>query len=236
MSQTAVIPAKYCGPPKSGNGGYVSGVLAEALGGGVVETTLRAPPPLDQPLELSFAGDGVVMRDGEREIASARRAEIGFKPPGAPSYEETLRATTRFSEYAEHIFETCFVCGPAREAGDGMRLFAGPDDEDDMVAAPWTPDASVVIDGEVPERMVWAALDCPGYFALRQPGLPAVLGRMTAEVRRTPRAGERCIVGGWLIERGERKQRAGTAVFGADGEMLARAETVWIRINKAAFS
>jgi hypothetical protein len=36
-----VVEARYCGPPNSGNGGYVAGLLARRLGEGPVEVTLR---------------------------------------------------------------------------------------------------------------------------------------------------------------------------------------------------
>jgi len=61
------IPARFAGPPAMGHGGYVAGILAEAvLGaaegaiggaaiGGAVQITLRRPTPLDVALELASA-------------------------------------------------------------------------------------------------------------------------------------------------------------------------------------
>ena len=51
-----MIDKRYCGPPNSGNGGYVCGRLARHIPGGA-EVTLRAPPPLDKPLDV-VATDG----------------------------------------------------------------------------------------------------------------------------------------------------------------------------------
>ena len=45
-----IISKRYRGPPNSGNGGYVCGRLARHIAGGA-EVTLRAPPPLDKPLD-----------------------------------------------------------------------------------------------------------------------------------------------------------------------------------------
>jgi hypothetical protein len=45
------IPARFCGPPQSGNGGYVCGRLASFIGGpGAVR--LKAPPPLEVELRV----------------------------------------------------------------------------------------------------------------------------------------------------------------------------------------
>jgi hypothetical protein len=43
------IEERYRGPPDSGNGGYVCGLVAGFLGGSA-EVTLRRPPPLDRTL------------------------------------------------------------------------------------------------------------------------------------------------------------------------------------------
>ena len=39
MHQTVTIPARFNGPPDSGNGGYTAGVLAAALGASPAEVT-----------------------------------------------------------------------------------------------------------------------------------------------------------------------------------------------------
>ena len=43
--QTLTIPRRFRGPPNSGNGGYVCGMLVRQIAG-AAEVTLRAPPPL----------------------------------------------------------------------------------------------------------------------------------------------------------------------------------------------
>ena len=47
-----IIDKRFCGPPNSGNGGYVCGRLARHIPGGA-EVTLRAPPPLDKSLDAA---------------------------------------------------------------------------------------------------------------------------------------------------------------------------------------
>jgi len=58
---------------------------------------------------------------------------------GAASYE--------WADVDVHPYPTCFVCGPGRAAGDGMRVFPGPLSGRDIYAAPWQPDGSL-LDGD----------------------------------------------------------------------------------------
>src|SRR6185436_5361323 len=104
---------------------------------------------------------------------------------------------------------------------DGLRIFAGGDADDGIVAAPWVPDASLAdADGRVRPEFLWAALDCPGYFAIATPGETAVLGRMSA--------GETCVLVAWALGRSARKLHAGTALFGAGGQLRGRSAQTWI--------
>ena len=210
-----IIPARYNGPPGSANGGYTCGLVAGLLGG-AAEITLRRPPPLDRPLRW----DGERLWDGEELVAEGARAELELEVPAPVSLVEAERAAGRYAGFAEHAFPTCFVCGPERQ--DGLRIFAGPVEGRDLVAAPWMPDESS------PE-LAWAALDCPGAFAVGFDGRgEVVLGRLTARVDRVPTAGEPHVVVGWPLGGDGRKLYAGTAIFTADGEPIARARATWI--------
>jgi hypothetical protein len=76
---------------------------------------------------------------------------------------------------------------------------------------------------------VWAAIDCPGAYAVGAEGRgDIVLGRMTARVHRVPAAGEPAVAASWPLGEDGRKLYAGTALFAADGELLALAKQVWI--------
>ena len=57
--------------------------------------------------------------------------------------------------------------------------------------------------GLAPEEIVWAAIDCPGFYAwcAADGRHGAMTGTMQAEVLERPRAGDRCIVLAWPIER-----------------------------------
>lgn len=226
------IASRYCGPPDSGNGGYSAGLLAAQLSG-AVEVTLRSPPPLETPLEVDNSSEVVRLLEGARLIAEARQTALELEIPDPPSFEHATELTRFYIGHRKHHFPTCFVCGPARAVGDGLRIFPGSEHPGENVAAPWAIDASLAgTDGVVGPELVWAALDCVGYFAVGSPEYPvALLGRMTAEVSSAPRVGEKCVVLGWSEGRDGRKLNAGTAVFGEDRRLLGRARQVWIRLH-----
>jgi hypothetical protein len=231
------IGARYCGPPESGNGGYCSGVLAKHLRG-PVEVTLRKPPPLERELRIDLSGARAELRDGDDLVAEAREVELNLDVPPPVSFDVATRLSAHYVGLRAHHFPTCFVCGPARAPGDGLRIFAGAERQGEPVASPWVASASVCdASGRVPPEIMWAALDCAGYFAVAEPDYPiALLGRMTAELLGDIGEGDRSIVMGYSLGREGRKLFAGTAVFGANGELKARARQVWIVLSGALSS
>ena len=100
----------------------------------------------------------------------------------------------------------------------------------------WTPDAAFAdASGLIRTEVVWAALDCPGFFAwvVKEGRHGALLGTMTGEVIRRPKAGEPTVVMAWPIVREGRKETAGVALVSADGELMARAHQVWVTMAPA---
>ncbi len=232
VRESIVIERRFCGPPDSGNGGYVCGLLAQRLDG-TAEVRLLKPPPLETPLEISHdRGSGVRLVHGPTVIAEARPARLDLDVPEAPALQEARAAMKRYVSEDEHFFPTCFVCGPARRAKDGLRIFPGPVASRGMVASAWVPDETLSdAKGRVRPEFVWASLDCPGAFAVLGADIrPIVLGSLTAEILDLPLSGENCIAAGWKISSQGRKRLAGTALFSEDGRVLARARAVWIEI------
>jgi hypothetical protein len=214
------IDGRFNGPEGSGNGGYTCGLVAGLLGG-VAEVTLRLTPPIDRPLDVERDENRVRVLDGDRLVAEALPAEVGLEIPEPPAYEEAEQASGRFPGFEEHAFPTCFVCGPEREPGDGLRIFAGPLG-DGRVASPWVP-------SELDQKIVWAALDCPGAIAVGFPDRgETLLGRLAVQIDGLPEVGEHCVVVGWPLGEEGRKLFAGTALYGEDGRPLARARATWI--------
>jgi hypothetical protein len=229
MTEQIVIDRRFRGPPNSGNGGYSCGVLGDRFEG-VATVTLRRPPPLDTPLSLVEEDGQVRLYDGETLIGEAAPDVLDIDVPVQPTSDGARTASQGYAGFRAHPFPTCFVCGPDRDPGDGLRIFPGPLDGTSVVAAPWAPDRS--LDGGaglVHRRHVWAALDCPSYFAL--PGAPlALLGRITASIVRLPEIDEPLVVLGWPIGSDGRKHFSGSALADGRGEIVAHAAATWVEI------
>ena len=226
------IERRFCGPPASGNGGYVAGLLARELGGSGCEVTLVAPPPLDRPLEVRRDGAAVQLLDEERPIASATPADFALPVPPAPGLDEARAASAVFTGFRHHIFPGCFVCGPDRAEREGLRIFPGRT-HDDAVAAPWQPARDLCdAGGIVGPEFVWAALDCPGFFAVERHSGPALLGKLAVRIDEEVRCGEPLVVTGWHLESSGRKHRAGTALH-RDGQPVAVGLATWISLRQS---
>lgn len=228
-ARVTTIARRFCGPPDSGNGGYSAGLLASALGG-AVEVTLRRPPPLERELSLVVEADRAALLDGEQLVAEARRSTVDVAPPPAISFERAGELSQHYIGFTKHHFPGCFVCGPGRAVGDGLRIFPGHEQAEQPMAAPWVPDASLADgSGRIPTALGWAALDCIDYFAAGAPDYPvALLGRMTAELVGEIFVGERYVLQGISLGREGRKLHAGTALYDATGNALGRARQTWI--------
>jgi hypothetical protein len=211
-----IIPPRFNGPPDSANGGYAAGLLSEALGGGF-EVTLKRPPPVGVDLDLV----GNELRQGDVVIAEARRITEPFDAPEPVSLEQAEAASKRYAGFEHHAYPTCFTCGPNRD--DGLGIFPGPvDGREGVVAAPWTPT-------EARPEIIWAALDCPGGWAVddfQREGV--LLGRMGAAIHALPEVGKSQVVMGWRIGEEGRKRFAGSALLTPEGELLAAARSTWI--------
>ncbi len=233
MKDSTIISHRFCGPPDSGNGGYVCGLLAQALDSGAPIVRLHRPPPLEKPLAIRTDTSTAQLLDGEVLLAEARPGTIVLELPKAPSHEQARAAAERFRGFEEHFFPTCFVCGPDRAAGDGLRIFPGPLEDTGSVACPWIPDASLASDGHrIDAPLVWAALDCPGAFSFPQPESPMLLGELQVELRGEVVADEPCVLVAWPLSHEGRKHRTATALYGATGDCRGISIATWIEIHK----
>ena len=230
--QQLSIPARFNGPPTSGNGGYSAGSLA-AFVDGCARVRLHRPPPLDTVLEVRGADSGVDLLDGDTLVASARPDELNMQVPDAPDLAAARAASQRFPGFERHLYPTCFVCGPGRPAGDGLELFAGPVGEGDLYACPWQPAPDLLdADGEVKEVFVWSALDCPsGFGAFGDHQRPMLLGELTLEHYAPVPGGEELVVYAWPMGSERRKFYGGAAVASATGAVLAAARATWIAVD-----
>jgi len=233
MADEVTVPPQFNGPPGSANGGYTCGLLAAAVGP-AARVDLRLPPPLGVPLVRRRREDGsAALLHGETVVAEGRPDDLAGDVPAPPSLDAAREAAERFRGHdpERHPFPGCFVCGPLREQGDGLRLFAGRLAGEDVLACPWYPAEGLGQDGVVDPVFVWAALDCPSGFACMPPGARGVLASMTAVVEAPVHAGRPYVVTAWPLGSEGRKHRAGSAVHDAGGRRVAHAQALWITLR-----
>ncbi|MCG8691380.1 MAG: hypothetical protein MI806_09245 [Minwuiales bacterium] len=230
-----IVEPQFRGPPESGNGGYVSGLMARHLKGAEdgAEVTLRLPIPLGRELTLEARNGTLALTEGDALIAEARAKPLHIDVPEPPDFADVAQAAEHGGSFEDSPYNDCFVCGRQRAVGTGLRVFAGAVNGRRIVAAPWIPYAELADGtGKVDPMYHWGALDCPGAEALSlDERRPITTGRMHGRVERPVEIGEKCRVIGWEIARDGRKHYSGTAVFKEDGTLSAAALTTWIEIK-----
>ncbi|HWD26663.1 MAG TPA: hypothetical protein VG387_05835 [Rhizomicrobium sp.] len=231
-----IIARQFRGPPNSGNGGYVCGVVAQDIEGPAT-VALRALIPLDTTLTLD--GGKLAGADGTLIAQAVAATSTLPTPPTPPSLDAAREAGTRCLWIDKPFHPPCFTCSSIREDGDGLRILPGQIEgaEPGHIACIWVPHANFAdAEGLIPDEIVWAALDCPGSLAgiVKTGSGGGLLGTMTAQVLHRPRAGQPTIVTAWPIEQSGRKSVAGVALFDAAGALMARGSQIWISRAPAA--
>ncbi len=231
MNEQIIIKPEFCGFPGSGHGGYVAGLVAGFMNN-EAEITFRKPSPIDRPLSLSrLDAHRVLLKDGEDVLLEANPMQVELSNPDPPTYAEAVAAAQESLALGNGPpLSNCFVCGCDRDESSGLRIFPGPASEKKIVAAPWIPHPSLADDtGRVRTEFLWAALDCPGAYAVVSEVVQVILlGQVSAKVLATVNPGDKCIVIGWHIATEGRKIYAGTALFQEQGELLGSARQTWI--------
>ena len=229
---TMRFPSRFVGPmPEWTNGGVVAGTLAEALGHGPVTVRLERPIPVETDLALEVVGDIVELRDGTGErLAVGRHVEhLDLDEIGLPRFVAVEAASRTASAVPRdsHPASTCFVCGPRHPSG--LDLQPGPVARGVGLATTLHLRADLALGphGLVTPPVVWAAMDCPGWYA-GCGGEMALLGTMTAEQRSAVHAGDDLVVQSWQRHADGRKVHVGSALWTPDAQLVAVATAVWI--------
>ena len=232
-----IVNSRFNGPPNSGNGGYVGGLMAKEIGG-IVQVTLHKPPPLDVEMKLADQGEEWTLTHKNAIVARAKSSTITIAPKVIPSMADAVLCETRYPGFKRHAFPHCFVCGPQRSENDGLRLFTGVSGSGDYVAAPFRSFDDLYDDeGQMKTEFIWSALDCPGAYAITQiqEEKVLVLGRMTVEIKANINKSEKLIVSGWYLGSEKKKNYSGSAIINSDGEVKAIGEATWIEIDPRKF-
>ncbi|MEI1279599.1 hypothetical protein V6Z05_14820 [Leptospira venezuelensis] len=236
-----IMSQRFCGPPKTGNGGFTAGILVEAAKTNRAEIRLLNPTPVEKSiiLESENGQRAAIYDDSKKILATLQSISVEdfpkYKLPVVPDLEEAKRISAFYPGFTTHPFPTCFVCGPKREVKDGMRIFVGPAPEqigfENLMVGYWMPDDTVESEnGIVRDAAVWGALDCPGGFAavLGEPQL-IVLSKIRGQILEHPKIGEDYIVISWRLQKMSRAFKVMTAIFKSDSKKLAAiAEALWL--------
>ena len=233
-----IIAERFRGPHGLAHGGYACGAYSQLIDG-PAEVTLRLGTPLDTEVEVHESDEGVRVMLGEGVLAVLVPTTLDIEAAAPVSVEQAETAMADFPWYERHPSDgECFACGPKREVGDGLRIFAGPVAGREVVAAPWTPTAADADAGgtALPE-MVIATLDCTAFLggSFFDPGgvRSSLLGRLRSEVYELPQLGQTCVNVGWFIARDGRKLDVGSALYSSSGDLLALGRATWIELKTA---
>ena len=236
MSSSALqIARRFRGPPESGNGGYVCGLLAEQLGVASARVRLLLPPPLEQELRIESVDGSVRLLKSDRCVAQAWPEAFDLEILPSPGIARAREMSRHYRGFDGYAFDECFVCGTQRAVGDGLRVFAGNPAGASPVACVLELSQDLAdASNHVASRFVWAALDCPGAWSfLQRGGVVAVLGGFGVRLRQPVPVDEPLVVQGWEISQHGRKHIAGSALYNASGTTLACGLATWIEVDPA---
>ncbi|SEL17763.1 PaaI family thioesterase [Nonomuraea pusilla] len=230
LQTVLTVPQRFRGPAGVANGGWIAGTMAGALNGGrsAVEVTLHAPTPLETELRLEHVANSVSLHHDETLLVEAIPVAEELDAPRFVPFNDAARAEANFVGWkGGHPFAECFACGQ-REPGDGLRIFPGRVEGTDLVAAGWRVPFSVADEDGVPPSIVGAVLDCVTGWAHFGPGESALLGRLALSIHRPVHPGGQYSVVARPTGQDGRKMYGESAIYEADGTLVANARATWI--------
>lgn len=228
---TIVVESRFCGVAGMGQGGYLAGLVAGRRNG-PFQIDFRNPIPLDAEMSFEDTAKGVRLVHDGKPIIEAKPGEPVSRAPEFVPIDEAALARDRAEANSLAIVSTCFSCGTRP---DTLRMHAGPVG-DGRFATPYTPPAWVAPEGTVEPSFVWAPLDCAAGWSLSwDPPRPrAVTGMLTMEILDDVLPHHDYVIvadydGPWKT----RTRRAWSALYTADGDLVARSESLWVSLRQS---
>jgi hypothetical protein len=240
--ETIEISDKYCGPPMSGNGGYIAGITANKIRNSAAVVKIKAPAPLNKSLIYSLNSNNneinLLSKDSKEVIAAAMEDSdfyMNLPELGQLSLDEIENPSEEYLGFRKHPFPTCFVCGPKRLPKDGMRIFSAKISDQfgfsHLHGAFWNPWKDLATaDGKIRNEIIWSALDCPGGFAVSyvEPCM-IVLVKLRARILESIFTEVPYAILSWEMGRNRRQRIAGTAIYRiSDRKCVAYSEALWM--------
>ena len=214
------VEHRFCGPPGSGNGGYVAARLG---GAGPARVLFRRPVPLGRGLTVSEESGRVELRDGARLLVEAAPGIVP-EPLALSATADDIAELAPVAQPEDHPFPGCFVCGPDNQEGLGLSFRRlGP-----SVGGVFAPPAH---ETEVPAEYIVGALDCTSGWASFTRGEAGVLGTIEYAIVGEAAPGQRLISIGAFDEQDGRKRFARSSVYTDRGDLIGSAHTIWIEIE-----
>jgi hypothetical protein len=232
----AIDPA-FNGPPDSAHGGVAAGRFAEIVNPSHASVRFSAPIPVGVELRAyvntNFNDSEARVYAGQNRIASVRSLSVDLEFEGAewlPSGDVDRAQRQSFAAGPDpHPFPTCYGCGNTRSKRRGLNLRPGSVDGESLYACRWIPRAF----GEVPDWMVWAALDCPSgapAVALAGPEFSVVTGVLAVSIAHPITGSREYQLQSRATSRDGRKIRTEAVLVDSNDRALATAAATWITI------
>jgi hypothetical protein len=233
------IEHRFNGPPNSAHGGAARGMFAVAVNPRSASVRLLSPPPLDVDLNVEADGGNAVVTGPDGPVAQVRphAADHDFEPLTLRTQPEIDAAQQQWIDdlWPDRIFPTCFGRGHLRPLGDRLEPYAGQVPDTKLAAAYWIPDPSLAVDGNLPDLVPWAVVDCPsGGAVVSEVGEDSMmlLGELALQILETPVLGERYQVIARSNGRKGRRLRSDVAILNEDNGCLAYGTATWIELDR----
>lgn len=225
------IERRHQGPFAVANGGYVAGILGDALGGAPSSVRIHRPIPVDTPIFVYRRGQTAFIRHDGQTVATAELVDGDIPTTPFVPVPDVLNGAELNLDLGK--FAGCFVCGQSAPDGLGVDTRGLPDGR---YAAVWKPGESRHITGSrVPAVFLRSALDCPGGLAVANASkTAAVTGTLTSSIEFLPETDATLVVVGEATGAEGRKLGAVSTIYTESGDLVATASAIWIAIPDTA--